>query len=85
MTMCTCKLLVCTGFGEPDLGQGYALADTLDEALELARHPEAIALPTEKMWPGRPGERVFWSYGPMPREAGRAASAPPQTATSGHR
>ena len=36
-------------------------------ALALAGHPEAVALPTEAMWPGAPGERVCWVNGPQAR------------------
>ncbi len=65
--MRTWKLLIRTAIDEPDFDQGYALAETMGEALELAVHPETIAISTEKMWPGSPGERVFWSIGPLPR------------------
>ncbi len=43
--MRTWKLLIRTARDAPDLGQGYALADTMGEALELARHPEVHRAP----------------------------------------
>jgi hypothetical protein len=35
------------------------LAETMGEALELAPHPEVVARPSQAMWPGVPGERVW--------------------------
>ncbi len=59
------KLLIRPHGDAPDLGQGWALAETLGEALRLAGHPEAMAILTETTWPGAPGELVFWSSGPL--------------------
>ncbi len=68
--MRTWKLLIRTAFDAPDFAQGWVLAETMGEALELARHPETIAIPTEKMWPGAPDERVFWTTGSARRGVG---------------
>lgn len=46
----------------PDLRQGYALAGSMGEALEMADSPYAVAIPqVHKVWPGAPGETFFWS------------------------
>lgn len=56
------KIVVRYSMSEPDRRQGYALAGSMGEALEMAGDPEAIAIPqTHKMWPGSPGETFFWS------------------------
>ena len=55
--MRTRKLLIRIALDEPDLHSGYALAETMGEALELAEHPEAITLPTENKQPANRGER----------------------------
>lgn len=45
-----------------DARRGYAWAGSMGEALEMADHPNAIAIPqTHKPWPGGPGETFFWN------------------------
>ncbi|WP_220798005.1 hypothetical protein [Roseobacter sp. OBYS 0001] len=40
---------------------GYAFAGSMGEALELAGHPDAVAIPQiEKVWPGAAGTNFFW-------------------------
>ncbi|MFK7763136.1 MAG: hypothetical protein AB8B62_07745 [Roseobacter sp.] len=41
--------------------QGFALAGSMGEALEMAGDPNAVAVPqTHRMWPGNPDETFFW-------------------------
>ncbi len=47
---------------EADHRQGYALAGSMGEALELAGYPDAVAIPqTGKLWPGEVGQSITWS------------------------
>ncbi|WP_299970487.1 hypothetical protein [uncultured Roseobacter sp.] len=55
------KITVRRNDGATDRRQGYALAGSMGEALEMAGHPNAVAIPqTHQMWPGTPGETFFW-------------------------
>ena len=51
------KIVVRHSMDEPSRRQGYALAGSMGEALEMAGDPNAVAIPqTRKMWPGSPRE-----------------------------
>ncbi|WP_300064527.1 hypothetical protein [uncultured Roseobacter sp.] len=56
------KIVVRHSTDEPDRRQGYALAGSMGEALEMAGDANAVAIPqTHKIWPGGPGETFFWN------------------------
>jgi hypothetical protein len=56
------KIMVRTALDEADRRQGYVLAGSMGEALELAGHPDAVAIPqVDKLWPGSEGENVCWN------------------------
>lgn len=46
-----------------DRRQGYALAETEDEARELAGNPLGLFVfeKPQTLWPGRPGAELEWS------------------------
>jgi len=48
----------------PSEGDGYVLAETIQEAVALVGHPEVnvYPLPADAVWPGEPGEAV-WQCG----------------------
>jgi hypothetical protein len=56
------KIMVRTALDEADRRQGYVLASRMGEALELAGHPDAVAIPqVDKLWPGSEGENICWN------------------------
>jgi hypothetical protein len=56
------KIIVRSHPDEAARRQGYAWAGSMSEALELAGHPDAVAIPqVHKLQPGPEGERVFWN------------------------
>ena len=50
----------------PDLAQGYALAETAEEAAALVDHPDCHVFEKHPnmLWPGEPGTRL---HGPVGR------------------
>ena len=56
------KIMVRGHHGGPDRRQGYALAGSMREALEMAGDSDAAAIPQPHMaWPGAAGSVFFWS------------------------
>lgn len=46
----------------PKLRQGFALAETEQEALQLAQYPNAMVFEyPDKAWPGPNNQRVMWN------------------------
>ena len=61
------KLVVRPDPEAPDRGQGYAYAETAEEAAILAGDiPHLIVFEKHErmLWPGPPGDVICWSYGP---------------------
>lgn len=49
----------------PDMGQGYAIAASGEEARLLAGNPPGLLVfetRPETLWPGQPGRRAEWSW-----------------------
>ena len=56
------KVVVPTAPEDADRRQGYALASSMGEALELAGLPDAVAIPQPgKTWPGTAQQVIHWS------------------------
>ena len=56
------KIMVRSVTDEDEGRQGYALAGSMGEALELAGEQNAVAIPQiEKVWPGPANAKVFWN------------------------
>lgn len=55
------KITVRNAVDKSERRHGYAFASSMGEALELAGHPDAVAIPQiEKVWPGAAGTNFFW-------------------------
>jgi len=55
------KIMVHGDLEQTDSRQGYALAGSMGEALELAGCPDAVAIPqVGRLWPGDPGQSIVW-------------------------
>ena len=56
------KIIVRSEPNETLRRQGYALAGSMGEALELAGHPNAVAVPQiDKVWSEPEGRTFFWN------------------------
>lgn len=55
------KIVIRHSMDEADRRQGWALAQTQGDALALADDPDAVAIETNKAWPGPTAARFFWS------------------------
>jgi hypothetical protein len=54
------KIVVRGAPDEADRVEGYALAGSMGEALELAGRPGAVAIPQiDKVWPGAEGQNFL--------------------------
>lgn len=60
------KIVIRPDTDEADLAQGYARADTCEDALALADHPHALAFPMhpDKAWPGKADTCIAWVNAP---------------------
>lgn len=61
------KLIVRPDPEAPDTGQGYAFAETAEEARVLAGDiPHLLVFEKHPLmrWPGPPGDVIDWSWGP---------------------
>ncbi len=57
------KVIVRPDEGLPNKAQGWALAETEQDALAMVGHPCARAFPSSQPWPGSPLTQIYWSNG----------------------